>query len=325
MDAKLWLFLLSASAMNFSFAEESPNIPYQDGATLLSKVALGDTESIAPAMRAFCSAASQFEKTGNTSAVQTVNANLYWLRKQLSAEQFIAFAANPDNVPAVTKIREVYRPIDVEEAKKYLDRAAAFAQEHLNEPLLVAIRYFEVADRFMVTPQGIEAQKRCNEAMRKIKIPLETAEIDYKRAMASANENYENAKKSAAENLSSSLISAQSDATRRGDLDTALKLRERLKRLTITKLKTADEVREWLGGTAWEITSEKGDPNGSYVLLFNKNGTFKRSDRNNTWEWKIMGPKTFKLYNYDNGAFNDDLSEFWAFGAGGQYHGVLKQ
>lgn len=318
------LLVALASVTRLLSAGESSESIFQEGVTLMTKAALGDAEKVAPAIKAFVDAGARYEKAANTSAVQAVNANLYWLRKQWTTEQINAFAADLENAPAAMKLGEVGRPIDVSEAKNYFDRAAAFAQEHPSDHLLIAIRYFEIAGRFALTPSGVEAGKRSSDAMSKVKIPVDVAEADYRRALTAANEEFEKAKKAAAEKLAVSLSAAQTDATRRGDLDLALKLRERLQKLNMPKPKTAQELGNYLDGTTWAISNVSTDTKVLYTYTFHKNGTLKHND-GRTGPLEFLGPRTFKLWNFDPAALNEDLNQFWAFGAHGQYFGRLQQ
>src|SRR5262249_20602869 len=152
-------------------------------------------------------------------------------------------------------------------AKDFFEKAEAFAKSSATSHLLISIRYFEVADRFPGTATAVEAQRRSLEAMQKIivekpsttrpAIPLGMAEAAYKRALTAAAAEFEKARKLAADKLAVSMTAAQAEATKKGDLDGALKLRQSIARLQSPKPKSTEELKEWLDNTVWGIRNGK--------------------------------------------------------------------
>lgn len=74
------------------------------------------------------------------------------------------------------KLEVVEKPVDKAESAKYLELAERYAASHANDPLLVAIRYFEVGDRFKETPEGMRAIAASLTAMQKISAGSTVAE-----------------------------------------------------------------------------------------------------------------------------------------------------
>lgn len=326
--------LLALLVCSACFTAEIADNRYKTGLELLQKVAAGGTDAIVPAAKAFSEAAILYEKEGNDESARSANANLFWIKKRMSLKQIDEFLGNPETKSLTPKFEAISKPVESKDSQDYFDRAEAFANANATSDLLISIRYFEVADRFAGTPIAVEAQRRSLEAMQKIKmgtatagraaLPLGMAETEYKRALSIAANDYEKAKKAAAEKLVPSIKAAQMDAAKLPNLDVAIKLRDRLKRLQ-TKPTNAQELYEYLDGSVWDITNYDGERlvNASFSMTFNKNGTFKRSDGpNGTFE--IHNLRMLKLYSFDPGVFNDDFTQFWAFGAGGKYVGTRR-
>lgn len=315
-------------------AAETADSLYQTGLTLLQQVANGSGEKTVPAAKAFAEASLIYEKSGNDEGARSANANLYWIKKRMTLDQIEAFVGKGDSNPVTKKVEVVTQPVEANASQEYFDRAEAFAKSSATSYLLISIRYFEVADRFAGSPIAVEAQRRSLDAMQKIKVagntvfrpavPLGIAEAEYKRALTSASTDFDKARKLAADKFSESLTAAQNDATKRGDLEAALKLRQRLKQLQTPLPKTTDELKEFLDETVWDIRAGSLDSPIVYNLTFSKNGTFKRNT-GQTAQFQIFNPRQVNLYNYDPAVFGDDYAHFWAFGAGGKYIGTLRK
>ena len=54
-------------------------------------------------------------------------------------------------------MRPLTKPVDTSEAQSFLAKVDAFAKNHSADPLLIAVRYFEVGDRFKNTDSGRKA------------------------------------------------------------------------------------------------------------------------------------------------------------------------
>jgi hypothetical protein len=207
---------------------------------LLQKVAAGETDATVLAAKTFSEAAIRYENDGNDEGARSANANLFWIKKRMNLNQIDEFIGNPEAKALAAKFEKISKPTELNQAKEYFEKAEAFANANPTSDLLISIRYFEVADRFAGSSIAVEAQRRSLDAMQKIKmgtasksrpvLPLGMAELEYKRAIAAAAVDYDKAKKVAIEKLTPSIMAAQKEAAKT-NLDLAVQLRDRLKRL----------------------------------------------------------------------------------------------
>jgi hypothetical protein len=118
-------------------------------------------------------------------------------------------------------------------------------------------------------------------------------------------------------------------ATRNGDLDVAIKIKDAIAKIpasiVVTKPhpKTAQELKEFLDGTIWNISDKSPTGEILYTLTFDKNGTFKHSD-GRTGTFEVSGPNNFKRWGYDPATLNEDFNQFRAVGSATVYFGKLK-
>ena len=89
----------------------------------------------------------------------------FWAKKKMTLADTETVKGNAE----VTKhLETTSKIIPASEAKTMLDRAEAFAHSRDGDPLLVAIRFFEIADRFPDAPEGKKAMQQSLAAMQKI-------------------------------------------------------------------------------------------------------------------------------------------------------------
>jgi hypothetical protein len=118
-------------------------------------------------------------------------------------------------------------------------------------------------------------------------------------------------------------------ATRNGDLDAAIKIKDAIAKIPASILvtkphpKTAQELREFLDGTIWNISDKSPTGEVLYTLTFDKNGTFKHSD-GRTGKFEVTGPNDFKMWGYDPATLNKDFNQFRAVASATVYFGNLK-
>ncbi len=119
-------------------------------------------------------------------------------------------------------------------------------------------------------------------------------------------------------------------ATRNQDLETAVKIKAALAAIPPTALTgkkpptTPEELKEFMSGTVWNITTNSPTGPTEYTLTFSRNGTFKHSD-GRTGQFEITGADSFKMWGYDPAKLDRNFSQFQATGAGGIiYFGKLK-
>ncbi len=144
----------------------APAIFAEDAAELREKgiQALKDSQAnprkIVDAARFFAKAAAMFSDGANEEQSVEMNSFLYWCKKKMTMEDIDAFTkggetAVSNKLAAVEKLAP-----KVDEAQKWFDRAEQFAKKTPGEHLLIAIRFFEVADRFKGTEASLAAQDR---------------------------------------------------------------------------------------------------------------------------------------------------------------------
>ena len=104
--------------------------------------------AIVDAARSFVKAAELYAAAGNDEKNVEMNSFLYWCKKKMTLQDIEAFTkggegAVSEKLTAVEKI-----VLKADEAQQWIDRAEQFATANPEEHLLIAIRFFEVADRF---------------------------------------------------------------------------------------------------------------------------------------------------------------------------------
>ena len=109
------------------------------------------------------------KKLGDIDQECDVQANIFWCRKHLNIDEVKTYLAQKGSAkPAEAVLAELKasgdQALPASDAETYFNRAHTYAQEHPDRPLQIAIRYFEVAERFQGTPSGLNAQRLSLEA-----------------------------------------------------------------------------------------------------------------------------------------------------------------
>ena len=109
------------------------------------------------------------KKLGDIDQECDVQANIFWCRKHLNIDEVKTYLAQKGSTkPADAVLAELKasgdQALPASDAETYFTRAHTYAQEHPDRPLQIAIRYFEVAERFQGTPSGLNAQRLSLEA-----------------------------------------------------------------------------------------------------------------------------------------------------------------
>lgn len=125
--------------------------------------AQADPKALVQAVVLLTQAADECERTSDAVRAPEVNAMLYWARKRMT----LADIDTLHGKPAEKRVEAVVTPIDSTQASQFLDRAEAYAKTQA-DPLLQAIRYFEVGDRFKDTDAGRKAIELSLKAMQRI-------------------------------------------------------------------------------------------------------------------------------------------------------------
>jgi len=149
MRGVLVLFLIVGLAC---FAEDADAV-YQQGLTKLRQ-SQSDQTALVPTTKLLAQAAALYEKMGEETKSAEVNSCLYWAKKKMTLADTNAFKGN---LEVTKRLEATAKAVPVSEAQKMLERADAFAQGHADDPLLIAIHYFEIADRFKDNDTGRKA------------------------------------------------------------------------------------------------------------------------------------------------------------------------
>lgn len=152
--------LLLACVLFFNvFAADDPDALRQQGIEAL-KESQANPPVIVVAARAFAKASALYEAAGESEKSVEMNSFLYWCKKKMTMADIDAFTKGGEEAVA-TKITAVEKIAPkAEEAQVWFDRAEKFAQANPSEHLLIAVRFFEVADRFKGSDASLKAQDR---------------------------------------------------------------------------------------------------------------------------------------------------------------------
>lgn len=129
----------------------------------------GDPSQNLVAALAFAKALPAYEAAGDQETAAELKSVIFWCKKRMDIgmlEQFVA-SKGTDGEALSIAVAKIEQPIAAGEAKDYLSRAEAYAQKNPGQSLKIAIRYFEVADRFQGTPESLKAQRLSLEALQK--------------------------------------------------------------------------------------------------------------------------------------------------------------
>ncbi len=138
----------------------------------LADLKAGDNDpakTVAAALE-FTQLVDYYKEKGNTDQVCEMQAYVYWCKKRMNLESLQAYVA-AKGAPAqalATRAEEIVSAeVPKDQADVYLDRAEAYAKANPKNYLAIAVRYFEVADRFTGAPVSLKAQRASLEAMQK--------------------------------------------------------------------------------------------------------------------------------------------------------------
>ncbi len=116
--------------------------------------------AIVEAARFFVKAAALYGDAGNEEKNVEMNSFLYWCKKKMTLADIEQFTKGGEDAVA-SKLAAVEKAAPkADDAQKWFDRADQFAKKNPDEHLLIAIRFFEVADRFKGSDASFAAQER---------------------------------------------------------------------------------------------------------------------------------------------------------------------
>lgn len=128
----------------------------------------GNPNAVVDAAVAFTEAHKLYSQINDTDSVSEMQANIFWCKKQMNLDAVKLYLTKEGKTDALTQMNAVAdKKVETNEGQAYLDRAKKFANEHADDLNGISIRYFEVAERFVGTPIGLEAQKLSLEAQNK--------------------------------------------------------------------------------------------------------------------------------------------------------------
>lgn len=118
---------------------------------------------------AYAKALPAYEAAGDQDTAAEIRSVIFWCKKrmnQVALERFVQSKGEAGGLLA-TAVAQVDQPVAVSEAKAYLAKADDFAQKNPKQSLKIAIRYFEVADRFQGTQESLKAQRLSLDALQR--------------------------------------------------------------------------------------------------------------------------------------------------------------
>ena len=147
-------------------AGETPDAVYKQGIEAL-RLAEADHDQLVPAVKLLAKAARLCEGKGDEEHAAEINSCLYWAKKKMTlADTNLLEKSDSDGARLAEAVYN--KKVGNGEAQAWFDRAESFAKAHPEDPLLTAIRYFEVADRFRNSDAGMSAMNLSLKAMQRI-------------------------------------------------------------------------------------------------------------------------------------------------------------
>ena len=144
----------------YGLAEDAAELEVKGAVAL--KLSQTQSDAIISAAISYGKAAAVYEQSGNDAKATEMNSFLYWCKKKMTLKQMDGFLAQHDADTAIVakRFKELEKLTPATEAQTYFDRAEAYAKANTDEHLFIAIRFFEVADRFKGTDASLRAQDR---------------------------------------------------------------------------------------------------------------------------------------------------------------------
>lgn len=112
-------------------------------------------DKVVEAAEKFAAAAEACEKEGDEPAQVEANSFLYWCRKKLTRNDLERTGKN-----VAARLEKAVAPVAADRAQVMFNGVELWAKMNPDEQMAIAVRYFEIADRFPGTPVAIEAQRR---------------------------------------------------------------------------------------------------------------------------------------------------------------------
>ncbi len=198
----LLALILMLACTSMTAAGDDPALRQQakessEAGNLAMKSADSDPSKLIEAAICFAKALKTYEKLGDTEAITEMNANIFWCKKKMNVDALMAYnkrkagehpagaaaPASAEEKAAIDTIEKVVnRKVEVNEAVAYFARADKFAKENPTKYLPIAIRWYEICERFSDSAEGKKAQSLLLEAQGKLteELARKSAELDEK-------------------------------------------------------------------------------------------------------------------------------------------------
>jgi hypothetical protein len=227
------------------------------GAKAMQEAGTDAGKSVTAAI-SFSQALRYYQAAGDIDRVCDLEANIFWCKKRMSADDLAHFASKNQGDQEVTKAIATIdavatREVPKTEAKAYLERADRFAKEHPQDFAQQSVRYYEVAERFVGTDISLQAQKLSLEAQQR---EMQQIKQDHD---AERNTLFTRSQQ-AAENAAHATVPA-ADALR-----TAIATVRQIYKDGYARTKPKDK-RELAGKLLEQVPLSKDDPATQYALL----------------------------------------------------------
>lgn len=173
---RLVVFLAMALPCSTVLYAGESDVFYEQAKAALKKSQAAPDE-IVVAARLFMKAAAAFEAEGNMALTQEAHSFLYWCKKKMTLKD--AENLNKGGETDVLAVLETVeqKTVDPNDAENWFKRAEAFAAKYPDEHLLIAVRFFEVADRFKGTELSLKAQDLSLKAQQAAVVPTPKAPV----------------------------------------------------------------------------------------------------------------------------------------------------
>lgn len=169
MKAHFFVMLIALSLPIFA-GEDDPETVYKQALEQLT-LAQSDQKALVPAVKLLVKAVALFEGAkAPEDKIAEVNSCLYWAKKRMTIQDADAIK-NEEMV--IRRVDVAVKPVEQNDSEKWFKRADDYAVKNPKEQLIIAIRYFEVADRFKSTDSGRKAMDLSLKALQQVQIGKE--------------------------------------------------------------------------------------------------------------------------------------------------------
>jgi len=145
------------------------------------KASDNDPQKTVAAALEFTQLLDYYKAKGDNDQVCEMQAYVYWCKKRMNLDAlkvYVAAKGAPAQALAARAEEVVSTDVPKDQAEVYFARADAYAKANPKNSLTIAVRFFEVADRFTGTPVSLKAQRVSLDAMQKAALMPSSASGD---------------------------------------------------------------------------------------------------------------------------------------------------